>query len=103
MRIVEWDQLAEPERRAALARPAPESRAEVAAQVLQIISSGRQQGDAAPRSYTGRLDSVTRGGLAGPRRGILQARRPRPRPAHGGRGRATATVHESPPAQGMQP
>jgi histidinol dehydrogenase len=75
MRIVEWDKLAEPERRAALARPAQESRAEVAAQVLEIISTVRHQGDAALRSYTERFDGVQLEALAVPRSEFIQARR----------------------------
>src|SRR2546423_6553852 len=75
MRIVEWDKLAEPERRSALARPAPQSRAEVAAQVLEIISAVRQQGDAALRSYTERFDGVQLEALAVPRSEFIQARR----------------------------
>jgi histidinol dehydrogenase len=75
MRIVEWDKLAEPERRAALARPAQESRAEVAAQVLEIIRTVRHQGDAALRSYTERFDGVQLEALAVPRSEFIQARR----------------------------
>src|SRR5213082_4081919 len=75
MRIVEWHTLAEPERRAALARPAPQSRAEVAAQVLEIISAVRQQGDAALRSYTERFDGAQLEALAVPRSEFIQARR----------------------------
>src|SRR2546423_11736675 len=75
MRIVEWDKLAEPERRSALARPAPQSRAEVAAQVLEIISAVRQQGDAALRSYTERFDGVQLEALAVPRSDSTKARR----------------------------
>jgi len=103
MRIVEWDQLAEPERRAALARPAPESRAEVAAQVLEIISSVRQQGDAALRSYTERFDGVQLEALAVPRSEFIQARRSLAARQIAALECAIANVHEFHSAQVMQP
>src|SRR2546429_1752400 len=103
MRIVEWDQLAEPERRAALARPAPQSRAEVAAQVLEIISSVRQQGDAALRSYTERFDGVQLEALAVPRSEFIQARRSLAARQIAALECAIANVHEFHSAQVMQP
>src|SRR3989440_7120164 len=103
MRIVEWDKLAEPERRAALARPAPQSRAEVAAQVLEIISSVRHQGDAALRSYTERFDGVHPGPPAVPRSKSTQARRSLAARQTAALECAIANVHEFHSAQVMQP
>src|SRR5947207_5304708 len=103
MRIVEWDQLAEPERRAALARPAQESRAEVAAQVLEIISAVRHQGDAALRSYTERFDGVQLEALAVPRGEFIQARRSLAARQIAALECAIANVHEFHSAQVMQP
>ncbi|TLZ39420.1 MAG: histidinol dehydrogenase, partial [Gammaproteobacteria bacterium] len=103
MRIVEWDQLAEPERRAALARPAQESRAEVAAQVLEIISAVRHQGDAALRSYTERFDGVQLEALAVPRSEFIQARRSLAARQIAALECAMANVHAFHSAQVMQP
>src|SRR5438094_241792 len=103
MRIVEWDQLAEPERRAALARPAQQSRAEVAAQVLEIISTVRHQGDAALRSYTERFDGVQLEALAVPRSEFIQARRSLAARQIAALECAIANVHEFHSAQVMQP
>ncbi len=58
MRILDWNQLGESERRAALARPAQETRDDVTALAVEIIASVRQRGDAALRSYTKRFDAV---------------------------------------------
>src|SRR5207249_2948540 len=103
MRIVEWDQLAEPERRAALARPAQESRAEVAAQVLGIISTVRHQGDAGRRSDTKRFDGVKLEALAVPRSEFIQARHSLAARQIAALECAIANVHEFHSAQVMQP
>src|SRR5256714_11072560 len=103
MRIVEWDKLAEPERRSALARPAPQSRAEVAAQVLEIISAVRQQGDAALRSYTERFDGAQLEALAVPRSEFIQARRSLAARQIAALECAIANVHQFHSAQLMQP
>jgi histidinol dehydrogenase len=58
MRILQWEKLTEPERRAALARPAQASRGQVAADVAAIIAAVRQEGDAAVRRFTERFDGV---------------------------------------------
>ena len=58
MRIVSWQTLDEAGRRAALARPAQETRAEVAASVREIVAEVRRDGDAALRRYTERFDGA---------------------------------------------
>lgn len=64
MRILEWNDLTDADRRAALARPTLESRADVAAAALEIVTAVRQKGDAALRSYTERFDDVRLDNLA---------------------------------------
>jgi histidinol dehydrogenase len=58
MRIFDWTTLTDAERRTVLARPAQESRADIAAVALEIVSAVRQNGDAALRSYTERFDGA---------------------------------------------
>ncbi len=58
MRILDWNQLGEDARRAALARPAQDSRDAVTALAVEIIATVRQRGDPALRSYTKRFDGV---------------------------------------------
>ncbi|MFL6603072.1 MAG: histidinol dehydrogenase [Steroidobacteraceae bacterium] len=58
MRIFDWDSLIDADRRAVLARPAQESRADIAAVALEVVNAVRRNGDAALRSYTERFDSV---------------------------------------------
>jgi histidinol dehydrogenase len=58
MRILDWNELSEPERRAALSRPTFESRADIAVVVQEIIHAVRRDGDAALRGYTERFDGV---------------------------------------------
>jgi histidinol dehydrogenase len=58
MRILDWNKLSESERRAALARPTLESRADIAAVALEVINAVRQRGDEALRQYTERYDGV---------------------------------------------
>lgn len=64
MRILEWDTLCAADRGAALARPAQESRADIAAVAAEVVSAVRQKGDAALYSYTERFDSVRLDSLA---------------------------------------
>jgi len=52
MKFIEWKSAPGAERRAALARPAAESRAEVVAQAGEIIEAVRAEGDAAVRRFT---------------------------------------------------
>src|SRR5437016_7927641 len=103
MRIVEWDKLADHERRAALARPAQVSRAEAAAQALEIITAVRHQGDAALRSYTAVFDGVQLEALAVTRSEFIQARRSLAPRQIAALERAIANVHEFHSAQVVQP
>lgn len=64
MRIVEWDKLDAEGKRAALARPAQEQRAEILESVRDIVDTVRREGDAALRAYTKRFDGVEIGELA---------------------------------------
>jgi histidinol dehydrogenase len=64
MRIFDWSTLSERERRAALARPAQESRADIAKVAADVINTVRQQGDDALRAYTQRFDGVALDSLA---------------------------------------
>ncbi len=58
MRILDWSKLSERERRAALARPTQESRADITKVALEVIHTVRAQGDEALRAYTERFDGV---------------------------------------------
>ena len=58
MQILHWTQLNAAQRRAALARPAIEGRAEVAADVARLISQVRAEGDVALLELTWRFDGV---------------------------------------------
>ena len=58
MRIVEWDKLDAEGKRAALARPAQELRADILNSVREIVETVRREGDAALRMYTQRFDGV---------------------------------------------
>lgn len=75
MRILEWNKLSERERRAALARPTSESRADVATVALEVINAVRQQGDDALRAYTERFDGVKLETLAVAREEFIAARK----------------------------
>jgi histidinol dehydrogenase len=75
MRIFDWSTLCERERRAALARPSQESRADIAKVAADVINTVRQQGDAALRAYTERFDGVTLDSLAVTRTEFSAARK----------------------------
>ena len=64
MRVFDWDKLTESDRRAVLARPAQDSRADIAAVALEVVNAVRRSGDAALRSYTERFDGVRLDSLA---------------------------------------
>lgn len=64
MRILDWNTLSDTERRAALARPSLESRADIASVALEVINTVRRDGDAALHSYTERFDGVRLESLA---------------------------------------
>jgi histidinol dehydrogenase len=75
MKLVEWDALDAEGKRAALARPAQEQRADIANSVRQIIETVRRDGDAALRAYTKQFDGVELGELAVSRAEFSAARR----------------------------
>src|SRR5580704_8006323 len=75
MRIFDWNTLSERERRAALARPTLESRADIAAVALEVINTVRQEGDDALRRYTERFDGVKLETLAVSRDEFIAARK----------------------------
>ena len=75
MRILDWNTLSDTERRAALARPSMESRADIAAVALEVINTVRRDGDAALRAYTERFDGVKLEGLAVSRTEFAAARK----------------------------
>ena len=75
MRILEWNTLSEDMRRAALARPALESRADIATVALEVINAVRTQGDRALRAYTQRFDGVQLDSLAVSRAEFVAARK----------------------------
>ena len=58
VRIFDWNSLSEADRRTVLARPAQESRADIAAVALEVVNAVRRSGDAALRSYTERFDGI---------------------------------------------
>jgi histidinol dehydrogenase len=74
MRILDWHTLSESERRAALARPSQESRADIAKVALDVIHAVRQGGDDALRTYTERFDGVRVESLAVSREEFAAAR-----------------------------
>jgi histidinol dehydrogenase len=74
MRILQWDTLSAAERGAALARPAQESRADVAAVAAGVVNTVRRDGDDALFSYTERFDSVKLDSLAVSAEEFAQAR-----------------------------
>lgn len=75
MRILDWNKLSERERRAALARPTLESRADTTSVALEVISTVRQQGDQALYAYTERFDGVKLDSLAVSREEFVAARK----------------------------
>jgi histidinol dehydrogenase len=58
MRVVDWDELDTKGRRATLARPAQERRADLLDRAREIIEAVRRDGDDALREYTRRFDRV---------------------------------------------
>jgi histidinol dehydrogenase len=103
MRILQWDQLADHEKRAALARPAQDSRADVVALVLEVINAVRLQGDTAVRSYTKRFDGVQLDRLAVSGAEFAAARRSLRADQIDALERAIGNVHEFHSAQVPQP
>src|SRR5580698_4308687 len=75
LRILDWNSLSERERRAALARPSLESRADIAATALEVINTVRADGDNALRAFTERFDGVKLETLAVSREEFAAARK----------------------------
>jgi histidinol dehydrogenase len=75
MRILDWNSLSERERRAALARPSLDSRADIAATALEVINTVRADGDEALHAYTERFDGVKLETLAVSREEFAAARK----------------------------
>jgi histidinol dehydrogenase len=75
MRILDWNTLDAAGKRAALARPAQELRADILNSAREIVETVRRDGDAALRAYTKRFDGVQLDDLAVTRAEIAAARR----------------------------
>jgi histidinol dehydrogenase len=75
MRILDWNKLSDRERRAALARPTLESRADITTVALEVITAVRERGDEALRAYTERFDGVKLDTLAVSREEFVAARK----------------------------
>ena len=75
MRIVDWNQLDPEGKRAALARPALESRQDVLNSAREIVETVRRDGDDALRAYTRKFDRVEVHDLAVSREEFVAARK----------------------------
>jgi histidinol dehydrogenase len=75
MRVLDWNTLDVDGKRAALARPAQELRADILNSAREIVDTVRRDGDAALRAYTKRFDGVQLDELAVSRAEITAARR----------------------------
>lgn len=75
MRILDWNELDSAGRRAALARPTQDIRAEIVDNAREIVETVRREGDAALRAYTKRFDGATVDQLAVSREEFAAARR----------------------------
>jgi len=75
MRILDWQQLDTNAKRAALARPAQELRAEIVESAREIIATVRRGGDTALRDYTKRFDGAQIDDFAVSRAEFAAARR----------------------------
>ena len=103
MRILDWEPLSAVERRAALARPTQESRADIAAVASEVVNAVRQKGDAALYSYTERFDAVRLETLAVSEKEFSDARGTLTSKQHAALERAIANVHQFHSAQLPQP
>jgi histidinol dehydrogenase len=75
MRVLDWNTLDADGKRAALARPALELRADILNSAREIVETVRRDGDAALRAYTKRFDGVQLDELTVSRAEIAAARR----------------------------
>ncbi len=64
MKILDWQSLDGAGKRAALARPAQDTRAEILASTSEIVATVRREGDKALRAFTERFDGVKLDSLA---------------------------------------
>ena len=103
IRIFDWDSLSAADRGAALARPAQELRADIAAVAAEVVDAVRRKGDAALYSYTERFDAVRLESLAVSDEEISQARGFLTSQQHAALERAIENVHRFHSAQLPQP
>ena len=103
LRILDWNSLSERERRAALARPSLESRADIAATALEVINTVRAEGDAALRAYTERFDGVKLETIAVSREEFAAARKELTAPQIAAIERAIDNVRRFHEAQAPEP
>lgn len=103
MRVLDWNELSESERRAVLARPAQRSRDEVADGVRDIIAEVRRDGDAALRRLTERFDGARIDSLAVSRSEFSVARDRLSRDQLDALERAVANVEAFHAAQRLEP
>jgi histidinol dehydrogenase len=75
MRILDWNTLDEPGRRAALARPRTDARADISRVASEVLAGVRRDGDAALRAFTQCFDGVSLEQLAVSPTEFTQARR----------------------------
>jgi histidinol dehydrogenase len=103
MRILDWQTLDDTQRRAALARPEPQGRAEVNRVAQEVVSAVRQGGDSVLRTLTLRFDGVTLDTLAVTAAEFAQAPRKLTPAQIGALQRAARNVHAFHAAQVPQP
>lgn len=103
IRIFDWDSLSAADRGAALARPAQESRADIATVAAEVVDAVRRKGDAALYSYTERFDAVRLETLAVSDQEFSQAREFLTSQQHAALERAIQNVHRFHSAQLPQP
>ena len=103
IRIFDWDSLSAADRDAALARPAQELRADIAAVAAEVVNAVRRKGDAALYSYTERFDAVRLETLAVSDQEFSQAREFLTSQQHAALERAIQNVHRFHSAQLPQP
>jgi histidinol dehydrogenase len=103
LRILDWNSLSERERRAALARPSLELRADIAATALEVINTVRAEGDEALRAYTERFDGVKLETIAVSREEFAAARKELTAPQIAAIERAIDNVRRFHEAQAPEP
>ena len=81
MRIVNWNELADEQRRQLLTRPAMTGAADITSTVSDIINRIRREGDKALKEYTAAFDRVADGNILLSQQAIVAARLPLVAPA----------------------